>query len=55
MYNFDTVKEEKLSGDKFRYSMALDFAIKSKFQKAATDIYGWLIEAVTGRQVTYTD
>ena len=55
MYDSDTVKEEKLSGDKFRYSMALDFAIKSKFQKAATDIYGWLIEAVTGRQVTYAD
>lgn len=55
MYDFDTAREEKQSGDKATYSMALDFAFKGAIQKAATDIYGWFIQTVTGRQVTYPD
>ncbi len=55
IYDFETVKEEKLNGDKFTYKMAREFAFKSKFQKFATDVYGKFIEAVTGRQVTYPD
>ncbi len=55
IYDFETVKEEKLNGDKFTYKMAREFAFKGKFQKFATDVYGKFIEAVTGRQVTYPD
>ena len=55
IYDFDTVKEEKQSGDRFRYKIALEFAVKSKVQKFATVVYGRFIEAVTGRQVTYPD
>lgn len=55
VYDFETVKEEKQSGDKFRYKMAREFAFKGKFQKFATDVYGRFIESVTGRQVTYPD
>lgn len=55
IYDFETVKEEKENGDRFTYKMALEFAVKSKFQKFATDVYGRFIESVTGRQVTYPD
>ena len=55
IYDFDTVKQEKLSGDKFTYKMAREFAFKGTVQKFATVVYGKLIEAVTGRQVTYPD
>lgn len=55
IYDFDTVREEKQSGDRFRYKIALEFAVKSKVQKFATVVYGRFIEAVTGRQVTYPD
>lgn len=54
-YDFGTVKEEKLSGDTFRYRMSREFAFKGMVQKFATVAYGKLIEAVTGRQVTYPD
>lgn len=54
-YDFETVKEEKQSGDKFTYKMAREFAVKGMFQKFATEVYGKFIEAVTGRQVTYPD
>ena len=54
-YDIETVKEEKKNGDKSTYMMALEFAFKGKIQKFATDVYGELIEAVTGRQVTYAD
>lgn len=55
IYDFETVKEEKQSGDKFTYKMAREFAFKGKFQKFATDAYREFIEAVTGRQVSYPD
>lgn len=54
-YDFDTVKKEKQSGDKFTYKMAREFAFKGALQKLATVAYGKFIEAVTGRQVTYPD
>lgn len=54
-YDFETVKEEKQNGTKATYQMALEFAIKGKFQKFATEVYGKFIEATTGRQVTYPD
>lgn len=54
-YDFDTVKEEKQNGDEFKYKMAREFAFKGAVQKFATVVYGKLIEAVTGRQVTYPD
>ena len=54
-YDFETVKEEKQSGDKFTYKMAREFAFKGMVQKFATEAYGKLIESVTGRQVTYSD
>ena len=54
-YDFDTVRAEKENGDKFTYKMSREFAVKGIVQKFATDIYGRLIEAVTGRQVTYPD
>ncbi len=54
-YDFDTVKEEKENGDKFKYKMAREFAVKGAVQKFATVVYGKLIEKVTGRQVTYAD
>lgn len=54
-YDFETVKEEKQSGDKFKYKMAREFAFKGAVQKFATDVYGKFIETVTGRQVTYPD
>lgn len=54
-YDFETVKEEKKGGDKFKYKMAREFAFKGKFQKFATVVYGKFIETVTGRQVTYPD
>ena len=55
IYDFETVKEEKENGDRFTYKIALEFAVKSKIQKFATDVYGRFIESVTGRQVTYPD
>ena len=55
IYNFETVKEEKQNGDEFTYKMAREFAVKGIVQKFATEVYGKFIEAVTGRQVTYTD
>ena len=54
-YDFETVKEEKQKGDISTYLMACEFAVKGKFQKFATDVYGKFIEAVTGREVTYPD
>ena len=54
-YDFGTVKEEKENGDEFKYKMAREFAVKGMVQKFATVVYGNLIEAVTGRQVTYPD
>ena len=55
IYDFEIVKEEKQSGDKFTYKMAREFAFKGRIQKFATDIYGKFIESVTDRQVTYPD
>ena len=55
IYDFETVKEEKKSGDEFKYKMAREFAVKGAVQKFATEVYGRFIEAVTGRQVTYPD
>ena len=55
IYDFDVVKEEKENGDAFTYKMAREFAVKGSVQKFATVAYGKLIEAVTGRQVTYPD
>lgn len=54
-YDFETVKEEKAKGDKFKYKMSREFAFKGMVQKFATVAYGKMIEAVTGRQVTYAD
>ena len=54
-YDFETVKEEKESGDKFRYKMAREFAFKGKIQKLATDIAREITEKISGRQVTYAD
>ena len=54
-YDFDTVKEEKEKGDTFKYKMSREFAFKGMVQKFATAAYGKMIEAVTGRQVTYAD
>lgn len=54
-YDFDTVKEEKEKGDEFTYKMAREFAVKGAVQKFATVVYGKIIEAVTGRQITYPD
>lgn len=54
-YTFETVKEEKQNGDEFTYKMAREFAFKGIVQKIATNVYGKLIESVTGRQVTYSD
>ena len=54
-YTFDTVKEEKRGGDEFKYKMCREFAYKGMIQKFATVVYGNIIEAVTGRQVTYND
>ncbi len=54
-YDFDTVKQEKESGDKFRYKMAREFAFKGKIQKLATDIAREITEKISGRQVTYAD
>lgn len=54
-YDFETVKQQKQSGDKFKYKMAREFAVKGAVQKLATVVYGKLIETVTGRQVTYPD
>lgn len=54
-FDFDTVKEEKAKGDKFTYKMSREFAFKGMVQKFATVVYGKMIEAVTGRQVTYAD
>ena len=55
MFNSDVVKEEKLNGDKFTYTMAREFAFKGKIQKAASNIYRKFTETFTGRQVTYPD
>ena len=54
-FDFETVREEKQNGDKFKYKMAREFAVKGRVQKFATDVYGRFIEAVTGRQVSYPD
>lgn len=54
-FDFEKVKEEKEKGDVFKYKMAREFAVKGAVQKFATVVYGKLIEAVTGRQVTYAD
>ena len=54
-YTFETVKQEKLGGDEFKYKMCREFAYKGMIQKLATVVYGNLIEGVTGRQVTYAD
>ena len=54
-YDFDFVKNEKENGDEFTYKMSREFAVKGIVQKFATDVYGKLIEAVTGRQVSYPD
>lgn len=54
-YDFDTVKQEKEKGDKFKYKMAREFAVKGAVQKFATVVYDKLIEKTTGRQVTYAD
>ena len=55
IYDYEAVKQEKQTGDNFKYKMAREFAFKGKFQKFATVAYGKFIEAVTGRQVTYPD
>ncbi len=55
IYDSEAVKAVKQSGDKFRYKMIREFAVKGKVQKFATDVYGKFIEAVTERQITYPD
>ena len=51
----ETVKEEKQNGDEFTYKMAREFAFKGKIQKTASKIYRKVVEAFSGRQVTYPD
>lgn len=55
MFNYETVKEEKDNGDKFKYKMACEFAVKGKIQKTASSIYRKVVETFTNRQVTYPD
>ena len=54
-YNSESVKEAVKSGDTAALLITLEFTIKGKIQKLATDIYGKFIEATTKRQVTYPD
>ena len=55
IYDFETANQIKQSGDTGAYLISLEFALKGKIQKFATDVYGNFIEAVTGREVTYPD
>ena len=55
LYDSEAVKEEMKNGDTASFLITLEFTIKGKFQKLATDIYGKFIEAITKRQVTYPD
>lgn len=54
-FNFSTVMEEIKNGDTSTRLIALEFATKGKIQRLATIVYGRLVEAVTGRTVTYQD
>ena len=55
IFNFEAVKAEKESGNKFTYRMACEFAVKGKIQKTASNIYRKIVETFTDRQVTYPD
>ena len=55
IYDFSTLKDENKNGDITTYLISLEFTLKGKVQKFATDVYGSFIESVTGRQVTYKD
>ncbi len=55
IYDFETAKQERKSGDTATYLIALEFAFKGKIQKFATVVYGKFIESVTDREVTYAD
>lgn len=55
LYDSEAVKEEMKNGDTASFLITLEFTIKGKFQKLATDIYGKFIEATTKRQITYPD
>ena len=54
-FDAETVKEERESGDKFRYKMAREFAVKGMFKKASIDTLRKIVESLSGRQVTYPD
>ena len=54
-FDADAVKTERESGDKFRYKMAREFAVKGMFKKASIDTLRKIVEAITDRQVTYPD
>ena len=54
-FDAEAVKAERESGDKFRYKMAREFAVKGMFKKASIDTLRKIVEAITDRQVTYPD
>ena len=55
MFNLDVVKHEKKYGEEFTFKTALEFTIKGKAQKIATDIFRVIIQGLTGRKMTYPD
>ena len=55
MFDTKAVKAEKLTGNDFSYQTAREIFIKGKIQKTMSNIYRSLVEAFTGRRVSYPD
>ena len=55
IFDYEAVKNEKQTGDEFKYKMAREFFVKGKVQKFAMDLCREFTEFFTDRQVSYSD
>lgn len=55
IFDFDYIKTAKDNGDKYSTRFAFELAVKGSVQERFTKLYQFVIELVTGRQVTYPD
>lgn len=55
VFDFDYIKTAKENGDKYSKRIAFELAVKGEVQEKFMKIYQSVVEAVTGRTVTYLD
>ena len=55
IFDFHYIKTAKDNDDKYSTRIAFELAVKGSVQERFTKLYQFVIELVTGRQVTYPD